>query len=141
MKAAFPSVMMTCVIVCSFPAGCSKSGPKPGPMDPRYNALSEVADLIRATTTGGKAPTQVSDFDKLESVYAYGHRAVKSGDVVVLWGGKVIGEGDAAKGGGEVIAYDKDAPVNGGFVLLSSGQVVQMTAAEFAAAPKAGGKK
>ena len=37
-----------------------------------------------------------------------------------------------------VVAYEKDAPTNGGYVLLSAGSVKKMTASEFAAAPKAG---
>jgi hypothetical protein len=47
------------------------------------------------------------------------------------------GEGDAGKGGGDVIAYEKNAPNGGGYVLLTSGEVKQLTADEFKAAPKA----
>ena len=39
--------------------------------------------------------------------------------------------------GGEVAADEKDTPTSGGYVLLSNGEIKQMTAAEFAAAPKA----
>ena len=59
---------------------------------------------------------------------------------MVLWGSGVQGEGEAAAGGGEVVAYEKDVPASGGYVLLTSGQVKKMTADEFQAAPKAGKK-
>jgi hypothetical protein len=47
------------------------------------------------------------------------------------------GEGEVRSGGGEVIAYEKVAPTDGGYVLLTTGEVKEMTAAEFQAAPKA----
>jgi len=60
-----------------------------------------------------------------------------TGDVVVVWGAKMAGEGSSGSGTGEVIAYEKKVPTEGGFVLLTSGTVKQMTADEFKAAPKA----
>jgi hypothetical protein len=60
---------------------------------------------------------------------------VKSGEVVVLWGAALKGEG--AVGQDEaVVAYEKGVPTDGGYVLLSAGTVQKMNAAEFAAAPK-----
>ena len=38
--------------------------------------------------------------------------------------------------GGEVLAYENDAPNTGGYVLLTSGEVKKMSASEFKAAPK-----
>jgi hypothetical protein len=97
-----------------------------------------VADLLRAgTQPNGRGPASLTALAKFQSVYYRGYQAIKSGEVVVLWGYGVKGEGEVAKGGGEVIAYEKDTPANGGYVLLSSGEVKQMSAAEFAAAPKA----
>jgi hypothetical protein len=58
---------------------------------------------------------------------------VKSGDVVVLWGTTLQGEGDVGKDE-IVVAYEKDVPTSGGFVLLSAGTVKKMTADEFKAA-------
>ena len=39
-----------------------------------------------------------------------------------------------------VVAYEKNAPTQGGYVLLSAGTVKKVSAAEFASAPKAGKK-
>src|SRR5438876_12428576 len=68
-----------------------------GTITPEETALAEVCDLIRSVTgTTGRPPTKVGDFAKYESQYPSGHKAVKSGDVVVLWGVGVAGEGNAA---------------------------------------------
>jgi hypothetical protein len=118
-------------------AGCSRSVTV-SDVPAQQVALQEVGELIRATTQpGGRRPSKVSDFDSLRSQFPNGYQAVKSGDVVVLWGAGVAGEGEAAKGGGDVIAYEKDAPTQGGYVLLTSGEVKKMSASEFQSAPKA----
>src|SRR5690348_10063161 len=104
--------------------GCSKTGGGDAGA-PQKTSLQEVADLIRSTTLpNGKGPAKVADFDKLQSTYYSGYQAVKSGDVVVVWGAGMKGEGASGKGG-EVIAYEKDAPNSGGYVLLNSGEIKQ----------------
>lgn len=122
-------------------AGCSGPGAGGGNQTPQESALHDVADLIRASTQpNGRGPSKLADFDRVRDMYSRGYEAVKSGEVVVLWGAGVKGEGEMAKGGGEVIAYEKDAPTGGGYVLLTSGEVKKMSADEFNAAPKAGKK-
>jgi hypothetical protein len=117
--------------------GCSSSGPGKGEQSPQEGVLQEVADLLRAGThPSGRGPSKLSDLDRVQSIYSRSYQAIKSGSVVVLWGSGVKGEGEGATGG-EVVAYEKDVPTSGGFVLLSSGHVKQMTAAEFESAPKA----
>ena len=122
-------------------AGCSSGPGGHGQEPPQKGTLEDVAELLRAgTRPNGRGPANLAALAKLRSMYYRGYDAIKSGEVVVLWGYGVKGEGEMAKGGGEVIAYAKDAPTNGGYVLLSSGEVKQMSAAEFAAAPKTGKK-
>ena len=118
-------------------AGCAGAGGgQPAP--DQEVALHEVGELVRGTTgPHGKGPAKASDFDKLRTSFPRGYEAVKSGEVVVVWGAGVKGEGDIANGGGEVVAYEKDAPNSGGYVLLTSGEVKKMTASEFNSAPKA----
>jgi hypothetical protein len=118
-------------------AGCSGPGGGRGEQAPQQATLQDVADLIRATTQpNGRGPTKLADLDRVREMYPRGYEAIKSGEVVVLWGTGVKGEGEMAKGG-EVIAHEKDAPTAGGYVLLTSGEVKRMTADEFRAAPKA----
>jgi hypothetical protein len=117
-------------------AGCSAQ-PK-GAEEPEYALLQEVNDLLHsAAGATGRPPTKLADLDRYQSMYPHGYEAVKSGDVVVLWGGALKGEGESSKDD-PVVAYQKAVPSDGGFVLLSGGAVKKMTAAEFGAAPKAG---
>ena len=123
-------------------AGCSSTPPKAGEGGVQTNAdaLNEVATLLRSyPAKGGKGPAKAADLAPYEQGGPLGFAAVKKGDIVVVWGAAMGGEGDA--GSADVIAYEKKTPTDGGAVLLLNGQVKAMTAAEFAAAPKAGGKK
>ena len=120
-------------------AGCSHQ-PKGGEAVKEYTELQDVNDLLRsAGAAAGRAPANVADLDRYQSLYPRGYAAVKSGDVVVLWGATLKGESEVGKDEA-VVAYEKAAPTEGGYVLLSAGTVKKMSAAEFGAAPK-GGKK
>jgi hypothetical protein len=119
--------------------GCSSHGPRPGEAgSPTVIPLQEVADLLRAVPGSANRPAaRLADFDQFQSMYAKGYEAVKVGDVIVLWGATIKGEGE--KGGDDAVAaYEKSVPTLGGYVLLTSGEVKKMTPAQFQAAPKAG---
>jgi hypothetical protein len=119
-------------------AGCSSQPGKDAP--PEYTLLQEVNDLLRASTGAARRPpARLADLDRYQSMFPRGYAAVKSGDVVVLWGAAQKGEGESGKDEA-VVAYEKAVPTDGGYVLLSAGTVKKMTAAEFGAAPKAGKK-
>jgi hypothetical protein len=117
-------------------AGCSPY-PGGGAASPEFTLLQEVNDLLHAAAgAAGRPPARLADLDPYQAMYPHGYEAVKSGDVVVLWGAALKGEGEAGKGE-VVLAYEKGVPTDGGYVLLSAGTVKKMTAAEFNAAPKA----
>jgi hypothetical protein len=126
-----------CLLLAVGLVGCS-SGKQSDKVDTPTtgDALLEVASMIRDyASTHNHPPAKVADFAPYEHLYIHGYKAVKSGDVVVIWGATVAGEGG---GGSEsVIAYEKTAPDSGGAVLMENGKVKQMTAAEFGSAPKA----
>jgi hypothetical protein len=104
---------------------------------PEETTLNEVGDLLRSSTTSGRRPSRVTDLAKLEPTYPKGYKAVKSGEVVVIWGGNVAGEGSVEHAGEVIVAYEKNAPTAGGYVLFTNGKVKKQTAAEFASTPKA----
>jgi hypothetical protein len=118
--------------------GCSSSDKPSGSSGPptSTDALQQVADMIRDyASANGRPPAKAADLAGMKNLYNIGYQAVESGDVVVIWGAGVAGEGG---GGSEsVVAYEKKVPDSGGAVLLENGTVKQMTAAEFTAAPKA----
>jgi hypothetical protein len=124
------------VIAASFGflAGCS-SQPR-GQIPGEFTTLQDVNDLLHtAANAAGRIPRKLDDLDRFRSRYPRGYAAVKSGEVVVLWGAALKGEGEAGKGE-TVVAHEKGVPTDGGYVLLSAGTVKKMTAAEFTAAPK-----
>ncbi len=99
--------------------------------------LQDVNDLLRAAAgAANRPPARLADLDKYQALFPRGYAAVKSGDVVVLWGTPLKGEGEAGKDE-VVLAYEKNVPSAGGFVLLSAGTIKQMGADEFKNAPKA----
>jgi hypothetical protein len=70
-----------------------------------------------------------------EPIYVNGYAAMNEGHVVVQWGAPLTPAAGAAPA---VLAYEKDAPQQGGFVLFQDGTVKHLSAAEFQAAPKVG---
>lgn len=113
--------------------GCSKGGPETV-SPPQSEVLTDVAGLLRDYTAQyNKGPAKLTDTAKNEPLYSRGYRAVKSGEVIVVWGAPMPAEG----GGTGVIAYEKKAETEGGIVLLQNGELQEMTAEEFRAAPKA----
>jgi hypothetical protein len=135
------ALVIALVLLVGAVAGCSSGPGGHGDESPQKGALVEVSDLLRAgTRPNGRGPASLVALAKFQHTHYRAYEAIKSGEVIVLWGYGVKGEGEMAKGGGDLIAYEKGVPTNGGYVLLSSGEVKQMSAAEFAAAPKTGKK-
>jgi hypothetical protein len=130
---------LLCVLLLSAAVvGCSSSTQGVGADPGKEPVLHEVGGLIRLYSgETGRGPAKVTDLAKYEQGYPLGYAAVQSGEVVVLWGAKVAGEGDAASAPADVVAYEKKVPTEGGWVLLQNGTVKQMKADEFASAPKA----
>jgi hypothetical protein len=97
--------------------------------------LEDVYGLYKAHIEKVKRPpTKLSQLEPWEPIYVNGYAAVNEGQVVVLWG-QPLNPGTGAAPG--VLAYEKGASEQGGYVLLQDGTVQHMTAAEFQAAPKA----
>lgn len=131
-------ITLSIALLPLFGPGCSSPGGGSGEQaPPQAGVLQEVADILRGNTRpNGRGPTKLAELNGSQSLFPRGYQAIKSGEVVVIWGVGVKGEEEKATGG-DVVAYEKDAPTNGGYVVLTSGEVKKMTAAEFAAAPKA----
>jgi hypothetical protein len=122
-------------------AGCSSSTNSGGTGTPgNADLLHEVKGLISAYSGEfGKGPRGIADLGKYEQGFPLGMNALRKGDIVAVWGVKmIIEEGGGSPGGTtDVIAYEKQVPTEGGSVLLHNGTVKTMTADEFKAAPKA----
>jgi len=123
------------LLACLFAAGCG--GAKPADEgDPTVRnarqilgGLSEIYTF--AQTTNKRPPAKLQDIEKFSRAEAFTYPALARGEVVVFWGAN-IGSGSA------ILAYEKNAPLQGGWVLLQDHTLKQMSAEEFKAAPKAG---
>jgi hypothetical protein len=66
------------------------------------------------------------------------YKALKAGELVLIWDVNIGEVGETPAGTkGTILGYEKDAPTKGGLVLMVNGDIVDMTAEEFQAAPKA----
>jgi hypothetical protein len=121
------------LLIASLLAGCGTK-PAEGPAATEMSTgerLTELKELLSlAQIDLGRAPTRVQELERYQRGSPFAYQSVAKGDLVVLWGAN-LGQGTS------VVAYEKDAPTAGGWVLLQDRTVVQMSAAEFQAAPKA----
>ena len=128
--------LVSCFVLALALAGCSSSNKSSDAVAPTASdALMQVADMIRDySSEKGRPPAKMADLAQFKNHYNIGHSALEKGEVVVIWGTPVAGEGGG--GGTGVVAYEKSAPDSGGAVLLQDGKVKQMTADEFRAAKR-----
>lgn len=93
--------------------------------------LDDLGNLLRAVAEEKKRPpAKPADLEQYTSGFTFATTAIQQKKIVYVWG--------AGLGGGSaVVAYDANAESAGGHVLLQDGTIKKMTAAEFAAAPKA----
>jgi hypothetical protein len=119
----------------SYLVGCSSRPEGGGRVPPAFNELQEVNDLLRRGASRDRAPAKLEDLSRFKGSYPRGYEAVQSGKIEVIWGTQLKGEEDVGKDE-TVLAYEKDAPTQGGYVLLSAGTIKKMSAGEFQSAPK-----
>jgi hypothetical protein len=127
------------VVAVSIVAGCSSHRAEVGDAAGAPVSLVELNDLLHIGAGNGRPATKLSDLDREKGKFPRGYEAAKNGDVVVLWAAKPKGEGEIEKGADQdIVAYEKNVPTEGGYVLFSGGTIKKMTPSEFNAAPKAG---
>jgi hypothetical protein len=128
---------LTTVVLSS--AGCGSSGGggsfEAAPDNGERYALVEVGEILRNrkldTTT---PPRNQADIARYENAGPTAFNKIQKGEIVVRWGANPQ-DGTAD----HVLAYEKQTPQSGGFVLMQDGTTVKkMTPQEFQAAPKAG---
>jgi hypothetical protein len=126
-------------------AGCGSSGSVAVEDDPvAVSSLTELGEAYRFYTLKNKRPPQkAAEIDELEMMSPSGVIAARQGDVVVEWGANLTDVESSEPGAvksDQVLAYQKQAPEEGGYVLLLDRSVKKMSAEEFKAAPRASAK-
>lgn len=135
---------LLCAVVIVTMPGCGGGNTPATEEQFRDTNLLDVGELLRMyQIEKGEPPQSFADVQavpSLEMAAPMGFERVRTGEFVVRWGaplpdtGEEIGTTDDA----EILAYVKEAPEQGGSVLLLNRTLTTMTAEEFAAAPKAG---
>ena len=116
---------------CGFAAGCGESKPVAS-TTPNKDALAEIGQMLKSLADEGrKPPTKLAELEPVEPMLPMAATMLRDGTLVYLWGAAYAADGD------KVAAYEKKVPTEGGLVLLQSGKVKEMSAGEFASAPKA----
>ena len=117
-------------------SACSKPGNSSSvPAQLGANALEELAEVYKFIRAEKQPlPRQLSDLDTYRDSLPTAYDQLQRGQIVVAWG---VGLGATSDAGATVLAYDKDAATAGGLVLLQSGSVKSVTAAEFKTLRKA----
>jgi hypothetical protein len=119
-------------------AGCGSSGGggsfEVAPDNGERYALVELGEILRnrmLDTT--RPPASQAEIARYENVGPTAFNRIQKGEIVVVWGANPqAGVTD------RVLAYEKQTPQSGGFVLMQDGTTVKkMTPAEFQAAPRA----
>lgn len=134
------SVLLTLLFAAPL-VGCGSSGP---PKDPKEalesSSLSDLAEAYRSYSIANKRPPKnVGELGTAEAMGPNGVAAVKKGDIILLYGAPLPDTNEEPGGSPstEVLAYRKEVPQEGGYVLLLNRTVKKMTADEFKSAPKA----
>jgi hypothetical protein len=114
--------------------GCGGT-PKPPPPPSAEEGLKELVGAYRYIEYSKlPLPRKPEDFNDFVDSMPNALERIKQGDYVVAWG---VGRSTTAGAANQILVYEKKTPAEGGAVLLRDGTVKQMTAEEFAAAPKA----
>jgi len=122
------------LLVGLFAAGCGDNKPVARQLTGKEK-LEEVGQMLKSLANEKQSPpAKPADLANVEPLIPMSAEDIRSGAIVYSWGTGISSGGAAAS---TVIAYEKKAATDGGYVLLQDGTVKQMSAAEFQAAPKA----
>lgn len=129
-------------VLLGLAAGCGGEGGQTAGAADESAALRNLAEDYRLySITKKQPPRKVEDMKGLQNVVSSAVEAARNGDIVVLWGAALpdTQEEPGQSSVPEILAYGKDVPEKGGYVLHLDRTVSQMTAEEFKVAPKAAG--
>lgn len=91
--------------------------------------LKNLAEVLQLMAHDGKAPpARLKDLQDATAA-SDGITAISQGRIIMKW------RAGLKTGSNAILAYEANAPQQGGFVLLQDGTVKKLTAAEFSSAP------
>ena len=130
MSISLPVAHRSLVCACIVVAGCGQSPRASVADEAGKTALGEISEMYQGyALQNHKPPGQLADLKGFQIPFPRGHSEVASGHIVVRFGTPL-------QPAGQVLAYPKDAPQQGGLVLFNDGTIKSMTADELQAAIK-----
>ena len=125
-RSAFPILV---VLGMGWLSGCGDA-PKMVVGESRKDHMVEIGEMIKSLAEEGRSPpSKMAELEAVEPMLPLSGPLVRTGEIVYLWGAAY------APGSTRVVAYEKKAPAEGGWVVLQDGSVREMTADEFKSAP------
>jgi hypothetical protein len=116
-------------------AGCGKPETGEVQLESKPDAgLQDLKAFLTSAKASGQATTRAAAAPVIGGVHLAADYYLGSGQIVFLWGAQLSDEADAA---GRIIAYQRTAPSDGGWVLFQDGSLREISAEAFAAAEKA----
>lgn len=127
------SLPVVCLIAMLFVTGCGSKGPVTdvppnAGMPGAKEALEDLGELLHKLNTSGQPlPTEASAFQAFDVEHPAAGTMISNGMIVYLIGA-VVDKADTT--GNKLVAYQSDAEANGGWVLLSNGEVKSLSASD-----------
>src|SRR5258708_2029931 len=129
-----PKSVLCAICLALVASGCSGTN-QPRTVDQvGQDNLVQVGELYRLYQfTKQQPPQKLGDLSTLRSMGGNGFEALSSGSIVLRYNAKLpdTDEDPGHAESNEVLAYQKEVPENGGYVLLLNRIVKKMTAEEF----------
>src|SRR5262249_49868303 len=130
------ATLVIALLLGSGPGGCGGGGAAKSLSDStgedKLEGICEKLKVVRDDNS--KPPAKLAELERGEPLLPLSAAALRNGDIVYIWGAGLSTDGKASS---TLIAHERTAQSEGGWVLMGDGQVKQMSATEFAAAPKA----
>lgn len=129
-------------VLLSLAAGCGGEGPQSaGAVDDKVYLETFAEDYRMYSIAKKQPPRKIDDMKALQNMVSPAVEAARKGDIIVEWGATLpdTKEEPGQSTAPEVLAYGKEVPEKGGYVLHLDRTITKMTPEEFKAAPKAAG--
>jgi hypothetical protein len=125
-------LLQLALVVLALPSGCKSRVSEDPAWLSKKGELTDIYDMYAMfVKKNQRPPQQAADLTGRgnEQISPAGVRALQKQDAVVFWGVDI-----SSKDSGKVLAYEKDAPSQGGAVLMADGTVRKMSAEDLKAA-------
>ncbi|SIO61297.1 hypothetical protein SAMN05444166_6713 [Singulisphaera sp. GP187] len=130
------------LVLMSLMSGCGGEGAQvAGTPDETLNLQSFAEDYRMYSISKKQPPRKMDDMKVLQTMASPAMAEVRNGNILVEWGAALpdTKEEPGQSPAPEILAYGKEVPEKGGYVLHLDRTVSRVTAEEFKAAPKAAG--